>query len=122
MSKNNYGPPQAKRLFLHRCDGGVLKYVHSSGHQGKLDSDVEIVVGVIKAEFEKGNVYSKTDLRKLGTSLGIPFGQKSVSDAIELGIESGQLKLVKRPNHKAKGKRPMDVLPAGRVHPEKPSI
>jgi len=32
------------------------------------------------------------------------------------------LKLEKRPNHKAKGKHPMDVLPAGSEHPAKQSI
>lgn len=117
VSKNNYAPPQKDNLFLQRCEGGVLRFVHSSGHQYKLDNDVDIVVAAIKAAFEKGNVYSKTDLRKIGKSLGISLGQKAASDAIDIGIKLGRLVQVARPNHKAKGKRPMDVLPAGCEHP-----
>lgn len=112
VSKNNYGPPQTERLFLQRCDKGVLQYVHSSGNQGKVDKDVEVVVGVIQAEFNNDKVYSKTELRKLKEQLGMTLGQKAISDAIELGIEQGLLELVKRPNHKGKGKHPMDVVPA----------
>jgi RecA-family ATPase len=119
VSKNNYGPPQTEDVFLQRCDGGVLKYVHSSGHQDKHDKVVEMIVAFINDEFDKGRAYSKTDLRKSNVNLGTPLGQKAITGAVERGIELGLLTLVKRPNHKAKGKHPMDVLPAGCEHPAK---
>lgn len=122
VSKNNYASPQSGDAFLQRLEGGVLQYVHSSGFQDKQDDDVELVVQVIQAEFDKGNVYSKTDFRTNGKNLGISLGQKAVAHAIDLGIQKGDLELVKRPDHKAKGKHPLDILPAGGKHPAKQDI
>jgi len=122
VSKNNYGPPQTERLFLRRCDKGFLQYVHSSGHQSKLENELEMIIKVIKGEFNKGKAYSKTELRNQKKQLGITLGDKAISDAIALGIKQGHLELVRRPNHKGKGKSPMDVLPAGCENPAKHGI
>ncbi len=117
VSKNNYGPLQPDRLFLHRGEHGVLQYVHPSGLHDKLDDEVGPVVAVIGSQFKTGKVYSRSELKTHGKALGIALSHNALRKAIDRAIQKDLLIEVPRPKYKAKGKTPKDLLPYGTVHP-----
>ncbi len=120
VTKNNYAPPQVKRLFLETLEAGVLHHADlSSTKEQTLQELAEAVATEISSLHGSGTVVSRTEFVKEHGGVDGKFrvGVKRLRQAINKAFDLGIVRETPRPNHSGRGKRPMDLLPMSKERP-----